>query len=87
MERRKATMERGVKIAIMFCIFAVIAGCSSIPIIIYSIYSRSQHHHITAARDILYDVDINNCPQKVYILIAISMYIGTYSNLLLSNSV
>ena len=59
-------MEKGVKVAIMACVFTIVAGCFSIPVIIYSIYSRSQDHHITTARDILYNLDVNNCPQKVY---------------------
>ena len=59
-------MEKGVKVAIMACAFAIIAGCFSIPIIIYTIYSRSQDHHITTAQDVLYNLDVNNCPQKVY---------------------
>ena len=69
-----ATMERGVKVGIMACVFFIISGCFSIPTIIYIIHSGSQdHHHITTARDILYRLNVNDCPQKVRIGIHVQL--------------
>ena len=47
-------------------VFVIVAGCFSVPIIIYAIHSQRDHDHATATtRDILYKLDVDSCLQQV----------------------
>ena len=61
----------------MVGVFVIVVGCFSVPIIIYAMYSQPRDHdHVTATtRDVLYTLDVNNCPQQVYILVSVQLYI------------
>ena len=44
--------------------FVIVAGCFSIPIIVYAIHSQDQDD-VIARHDILYKLDLDSCPQQV----------------------
>ena len=57
-------MKGRVEVAIMVSAFVIVAGCFSIPIIVYAIHSRGEDD-VIARHDILYKLNLDSCPQQV----------------------
>ena len=64
-------LNKTAEVILVICVFSIVFCCFSVPIIIYATNS-----HVTPSQDISVDIDVDNCPQKVIII----LYLGYSTN-------
>ena len=70
-------MARKIEVGVLMGVFILVAGCVSVPIIVYVTSSQDTANEVGLIKTLVELFDINECSssQKVYIRIAVAMCI------------